>query len=153
MRLIQRYVGVLIIGVGYLFLDVDHPPLGVLIREFYSNLSIHFDDSNVQSVTSWIRGEEYVITSKVVASALHVPLVQQPIYPYTEVPLSMTLCLTSLVLPFSGVLILVSPLMSLLISTICFSRFLVILFGLSITCTPFLLSDVHFYILMSPMLL
>ena len=34
--------------------------------------------------------------------------------------------------------------MSLQRSTICFSGLLVILFGLSLTCTPFLLSDVHF---------
>ena len=27
-------------------LDVEHPPLAILIREFYSNLSIHSDDSN-----------------------------------------------------------------------------------------------------------
>ena len=67
-------------------LDVDHPPLAVLIREFYSNLSVHSDDSNVQYVTSWIRGEEYVITPEVVAFALHVPVVQQPVYLYTEVP-------------------------------------------------------------------
>ena len=33
---------------------------------------------------TWIRGEEYVITSEVVASALGVLLVQQPLYPYTE---------------------------------------------------------------------
>ena len=33
---------------------------------------------------SWIRGEEYVITRLVVASAFGVPLVQQPVYPYTE---------------------------------------------------------------------
>ena len=35
---------------------------------------------------SWIRGEEYVITPKIVASTLGVPLVQQPVYPYTESP-------------------------------------------------------------------
>ena len=35
---------------------------------------------------TWIRGEEFVITPKVVASALGVPLVQQPVYPYTEFP-------------------------------------------------------------------
>ena len=58
-----------------LLLDVDHTPPVVLIREFYSNLVIHSDDSNVQYVTSWIRGEEYVITPEVLASALHVPLV------------------------------------------------------------------------------
>ena len=90
------------------FLDVDYPFPIVLIREFYLNLFVHSNDSNVQYVTSWIRGEEYIITLKVVASALHVPLVQQLVYPYIESLLSMTLCLTSLVLPFSGVLNLVS---------------------------------------------
>ena len=34
-------------------LDVDHPPLTTLIREFYSNLSIHSYDSNTL-VRSWI---------------------------------------------------------------------------------------------------
>ena len=67
-------------------LDVDHPPSVVLIREFYLNLSVHSDNSNVQYVTSWIRGEEYVITPEIVASTLHVPLVLQSVYPYTEVP-------------------------------------------------------------------
>ena len=33
------------------------------------------------SVKSWIRGEEYVITPSVVASALGVPKIQQPVYP------------------------------------------------------------------------
>ena len=56
-------------------LDVDHPPPAVLVKEFYSNLSVHSDDSNVQYVMSWIRDEENVITLKIVASALHVPLV------------------------------------------------------------------------------
>ena len=36
---------------------------------------------------SWIRGEEYVITPSVMATALGVPLVQQPMCPYTETPL------------------------------------------------------------------
>ena len=35
---------------------------------------------------SWIRGEEYVIAPDVVASALSVPLVQQPLYPYIKIP-------------------------------------------------------------------
>ena len=35
---------------------------------------------------SWIRGEEYVITPSVVASALGMPKVQQPMYPYDESP-------------------------------------------------------------------
>ena len=59
-------------------IEVEHPPLVALIREFYSNLSIHSDDSNIQFVKSWIRGEEYVITPTVVVSALSVPLVWQP---------------------------------------------------------------------------
>ena len=65
-------------------IEVEHPPLVALIREFYSNLSIHSDDSNIQFVKSWIRGEEYVITLTVVASALSVPLVWQPMYLYIE---------------------------------------------------------------------
>ena len=35
---------------------------------------------------SWIRGQDYVITPDVVASTLGVPLVQYPVYPYTESP-------------------------------------------------------------------
>ena len=35
---------------------------------------------------SWIRGEDYVITPAVVASALGAPLVQKPVYPYTKTP-------------------------------------------------------------------
>ena len=57
-------------------LDVKHPLSIALIREFYSNLSIHFDDSNIHYVKTWIRGEEFVITHELVASALGVPLVQ-----------------------------------------------------------------------------
>ena len=33
--------------------DISHPPLAALIREFYSNLSIHVYDSNTL-VKSWI---------------------------------------------------------------------------------------------------
>ena len=32
------------------FLDIDHPPPTALIRKFYSNFSVHSDDSNVQYV-------------------------------------------------------------------------------------------------------
>ena len=67
-------------------LDISHPPPATLIREFYSNLSIHSDDSNVQYVMSWIRGEEYTITPSIVAFAFEVPLVRQPVYPYDETP-------------------------------------------------------------------
>ena len=57
-------------------LHFSHPLLIALIREFYLNLFIHSDDSNVQYVMSWIRGEKYTITLSVVASALGVPLVR-----------------------------------------------------------------------------
>jgi len=39
-------------------LDINHSSMAILIREFYSNLSIHSNDSNTQFVKSWIRGEE-----------------------------------------------------------------------------------------------
>ena len=64
--------------------DIDHPPLATLIREFYSNLSVHSNDSNTQFVKSWIRGEEYTITPMVVAFALGVAKLQHPVYPYDE---------------------------------------------------------------------
>ena len=57
-------------------LDISHPPLATLIREFYSNLSIHSNGSNTLYVMSWIKGEEYVITPSIVASTLGVPLVR-----------------------------------------------------------------------------
>ena len=66
-------------------MDIEHPPATALIKGFYSNLSIHSDDSNIQYVISWIRGEEYVITPQVVAPALGVPLVWQLVYPYSGV--------------------------------------------------------------------
>ena len=56
-------------------LEVKHPPSIALIREYYSNLFVHSNDSNTQYVRSWIRGEEYVITPEVMAFALGVPLV------------------------------------------------------------------------------
>ena len=55
-------------------MGIEHPPSTALIREFYSNLSVHSDDSNIQYVMSWIKGEEYVITPQVMASALGVTL-------------------------------------------------------------------------------
>ena len=66
-------------------LDICHPPPAALIKEFYSNISIHIYDSNTL-VKSWIRGVEYTITPRVVANALGVPLVQHPVYPYDESP-------------------------------------------------------------------
>ena len=61
-------------------LDIDHSPLATLIKEFYSNISVHSYDSNTL-IRSWIRGDEYTITASVVATALGGPLVQHPIYP------------------------------------------------------------------------
>ena len=69
-------------GRGWLpLLDVDYPSSATLIREFYSNISIHSYDSNT-FVRSWIWGDEYTITPSVVAPALGVPVIQHPVYPY-----------------------------------------------------------------------
>ena len=66
-------------------LEIDHPPPTALIREFFSNLSCHIYDSNTL-VGSWIRDVEFIITPKVVAEALGVPVVTEPVYPYAEAP-------------------------------------------------------------------
>ena len=66
-------------------LEVDHPPPTALIRKFFSNLSCHVYDSNTL-VRSWIRGVEFTITPRVVADALRVPVVREPVYPYEESP-------------------------------------------------------------------
>ena len=66
-------------------LKVDHPPLTTLIKEFFSNLSCHVYDYNTL-VRSWIRGVEFTITPRVVADALGVPVVREPVYPYKESP-------------------------------------------------------------------
>ena len=66
-------------------LEIDHPPLTALIKEFFSNLSCHVYDSNTL-VRSWIRGVEFTITPRVVAEALRVPVVWEPVYPYDETP-------------------------------------------------------------------
>ena len=55
-------------------LEIDHPPPTALIGEFFSNLSCHIYDSNIV-VRSWIRGEEFTITPRVVAEAPGVPIV------------------------------------------------------------------------------
>ena len=56
-----------------------------LIREFFLNLSCHIYDSNTL-VRSWIQGVEFTITPRVVAEALGVPVVTEPVYPYAESP-------------------------------------------------------------------
>ena len=66
-------------------LEIDHPPPTALIRELFSNLTCHIYDSNTV-VRSWIQGEEFTITPRVVAEALGVPLVTNPVYPYDESP-------------------------------------------------------------------
>ena len=66
-------------------LEIDHPPPTALIREFFSILSCHIYDNNT-FVRSWIRGVEFTITPRVVAEALGVPVVTDPIYPYVESP-------------------------------------------------------------------
>ena len=66
-------------------LEIDHPPPTALIREFFSNLSSHVYDSNT-FVWSWIRGVEFAITPMVVAEALGIPVVTDPVYPYDESP-------------------------------------------------------------------
>ena len=66
-------------------LEVDHPPPTALIREFFSNLFCHVYDSNTL-VRSWIRGVEFTITPRVVANALGVSVIREPVYPYNESP-------------------------------------------------------------------
>ena len=66
-------------------LEIDHPPLTALIREFFSNLSCHIYDSNTL-VRSWIRGVKFTITPRVVAEALRVLVIINLVYPYAESP-------------------------------------------------------------------
>ena len=66
-------------------LEIDYPPLTALIREFFSSLSCLVYDSNTL-IRSWIRGVEFTITPRVVAKALGVSVVREPVYPYVEAP-------------------------------------------------------------------
>ena len=66
-------------------LEIDHPPPTALIREFFSNLSCHIYDSNTL-VRSWIGGFKFTITPRVVAEALGVQVVREPVYPYDKTP-------------------------------------------------------------------
>ena len=66
-------------------LEIDHPPPTALIREFFSYLSCQVYDSNTQ-VRSWIRSVEFTITPRVVADALKVLVVREPVYPYDKSP-------------------------------------------------------------------
>ena len=66
--------------------EVSHPLPVSLIREFYLNLSLYFEDIGGHYLTSWIRGTKYKITKHVVSEALGVPLVHRPTLPNTESP-------------------------------------------------------------------
>ena len=66
-------------------LEIDHPPLTALIREFFSNLSCYIYDSNTL-LRSWIRGVEFTITLRVVTEALGLLVITEPVYPYAESP-------------------------------------------------------------------
>ena len=66
-------------------LEIDHPSPTALIREFFSILSCHIYDSNTL-VMSWIWGVEFTITPRVVAEALGVQVIREPIYPYDKTP-------------------------------------------------------------------
>ena len=125
-------------------LEIDHPPPTALIREFFSNLSCHIYDSKTV-VRSWIRGEEFTITLKVVAEALGVPIVTNPIYPMMSHLLLMRSCHTSLDHLSSGILILGSRLLRFLRPHICFLELRVIPYGPFLISTPSLWSDVYFY--------
>ena len=66
--------------------DLVSPPT-TIIREFYSNMSIHFVATGGHFLTTWIKGgDEYRITKKVMVDALTVPTVYHPTYPYTDPP-------------------------------------------------------------------
>ena len=71
---------------GVSLCDVSRPPPTTLIREFYSNLSIYFEEKHGYYLTTWIRGKEFKITKRIVSEALGVPLVHRPAFPYTESP-------------------------------------------------------------------
>ena len=94
-------------------LDISHPPPATLIREFYLNLFVHSYDANTL-VRSWVRLVGYTITLLVVADALGyqwsgiLSTLMMSLLPW------MISCLISLGLLSSGVLILGSPLLSLL---------------------------------------
>ena len=61
------------------------PPLVDLIREFYSNLSVH-EDLGGHTVASCIRDVSFTITRKCISKALDVPIIRTPTYPYSRSP-------------------------------------------------------------------
>ena len=61
------------------------PPPTDLIREFYSNLSVH-EDLRGHTVASCIRGVPFGLTREHVSKALNIPIIHTPIYPYSRSP-------------------------------------------------------------------
>ena len=61
------------------------PPPANLVREFYSNLSMH-EDFNGHKMGSSIRGVLFTITRERVSKALDVPIIRIPTYPYSRSP-------------------------------------------------------------------
>lgn len=59
-------------------------PPAAIIREFYSNLSVHSTITGDHFLATWFRGSEYQITRQDVSNALSVPIVVNPIYPYVD---------------------------------------------------------------------
>lgn len=60
--------------------------LAAIIREFYSNFSIHSTVTGGHFLATWVRGFEYQITRQDVSNALSVPIVVNLIYPYIDPP-------------------------------------------------------------------
>ena len=68
-----------------IYTGLKSPPTAI-IREFYSNLFVHSAICGGHFLTTWIGGEEYQITKKVVPDVLFIPLFNRPTYPYFESP-------------------------------------------------------------------
>ena len=64
--------------------NIQPPPID-LIREFYSNLSVH-KELDGHKVGSSIRGVPFTITRERVSKALDVPIICTPTYPYSRSP-------------------------------------------------------------------
>ena len=61
------------------------PPLADLIREFYSNLSVHKDLCG-HTVASCIRGVPFKLTRERISKALDISIIRTPSYPYSRSP-------------------------------------------------------------------
>ena len=61
------------------------PPPADLIRELYSNLSVH-KDLRGHTVASCIRGVPFRLTRERISKALDIPIIRTPTYPYFRSP-------------------------------------------------------------------